>query len=765
MTEQNTEPTITTKDSLQLADYICKPSLSRVISSPAIQRSAWIEELVQKVLGLTGLLAQTLPNFESRIQQIVMANYVGEVLLRYKSDAIIEAPTGSGKSMAYSVPAIIASKMQQVPVIISTSTKNLQAQLVEKDLPLLQKIFQQLGLPFTYTLCKGRANYLCLRRWHRFIDLQASKKKRKSKKKAAEPQMDMFNTEELAEMPESVQLAMKRQEVKTKLKTQEEKDAFDALMDWYITDPQVGDTVELGLEVNKGAIAGMWGKVCSDGDDCMRWQCPYSSSCYFMKAQKTWSEADLCIVNHSLFFANRNLLLSGGKGFLPETRLIVFDEADHVPNVAADFFGTEITSSWTPYMVDRFLPEVSGKGFLGSILSSTEQRTVTQLVNQLLKNSREYFAQIQKFIGKTKHTKRFKSPLPIDKSAFVNSIQSLLPYINRAKQHHSTANNKELTTIAEAFYKHFTNFLAKLNHTTTEIKNDICYFAQYSEKQTKYGGKVTITAIPLNTATMIQKSCKGLNVCYTSATLASDEGLSYFAKAVGVDLTAKSTVSIVLNSPFNFLQNCLLYMPDMPLPTSPEFDQHIITRIREVEPHIQGGMFVLFTSYSSMTAVSKAIRQEMEAKGRPFFVQGEDGPKNVLTQQFRDAKNGILLGVSSFWVGVDIQGDALSCVIITKMPFERPDEPFNEAMKEYLEQQGGSYFKDCDLPRATTMIRQGFGRLIRTKRDRGIVVILDPRLNPSSKLKKRYGDAVLDSLPECTICYELKDVADFLKKA
>ena len=765
MDKQTEQPLASQPAAPALKDYIGTSALARIITGANINRPVWMEELIQQVLGNTGILAQTLPNFEPRIQQIVMANFAGEVLLKRKQNAIVEAPTGSGKSMAYSIPAIIASKMQEIPVIISTSTKNLQAQLVEKDLPLLQSVFQKLGLPFSFTLCKGRANYLCLRRWHRFIDLQASKKKRKSRKKAADTQIDMFAQDELAEMPEAMQLAIKRQEVKAKLQTQDEKEAFDALMDWYISDPQVGDTNELGVEVNKGAIAGMWSKVCSDGDDCMRWQCPYSSACYFAKAQKTWSEADLCIVNHSLFFANRSVLMNGGKGFLPETKFVIFDEADHVPGVAADFFGTEITSSWTPYMIDRFLPEVSGKGFLGSILSTTEQKTVTQLVNELLKTSREYFTQVQKFIGKGKNTKRFKSPLPIDKTPFINNIQALIPYINTARAKHSSSGNKELTTVAEAFYKHFTNFLNKFNQTTTNIKPDVCYFAQCSDKQTKYGNKVTITAIPLSTAEMIQKNCKGLNVCYTSATLASDEGLNYFAKAVGVDLNDKSTVSTVLNSPFNFLQNCLLYMPPMPLPTSPEFDQHIITRLREVEPHVKGGIFVLFTSYSSMTTVAQAIRQEMEAKGRPVFVQGEDGPKNVLTQQFRAAKNGLLLGVSSFWVGVDIQGDALSCVIITKMPFERPDEPFNEAMKEYLEQQGGSYFRDCDLPRATTMIRQGFGRLIRTKRDRGVVVILDPRLNPSSRFKKQYGNAVLDALPECSISYDLTEVVDFLQKS
>jgi ATP-dependent DNA helicase DinG len=734
------------------------------LNSGAIDKPAVIKKLISDILSANGYLEQTLKNYEPRMAQEIMSTLLSDVMLHLKQNAIIEAPTGSGKSMAYSIPAIIASKMMEAPVIISTSTKNLQAQLTEKDLPLLQKIFKKyLKISFSFALCKGRANYLCLRRWHRFLDLQMSKKKRKSKKKKAE-EVDMFAdmANEAADLPESFQLALKRQEVRNKLKTKEEKAAFDVLMDWYITDPQIGDTVELGVEVNKGAIAGMWAKVCSDGDDCMRWQCPYFQSCYFAKAQKAWADADLCIVNHALFFANRSVIAANGKGFLPETKTVVFDEADHVPGVAANFFGTEITSSWVPYMADRFLPEISSKGFLGSVLNATEQKEVTLTVNELLKASKAYFAQIQKFIG-NKSSKRFKTDLPADRSEVDKYLGIIINYIRKAKVHHTAAGNKELETVGEGFFKHFTGFKKRLLETTSDIKNDTCYFAQCSQKQTKYGKKVTVTAIPLNTAEMIQKFCKGLYVSYTSATLASDEGLSYFSRAVGVDLDAKDTHQSILDSPFNYLQNCLLYMPNMPIPSAPDFDQQIAKQIREIEPHIDGGIFVLFTSYQSMTKVSQDIRAEMEAKGRPVFVQGEDGPKNVLTQKFRKAKNGILLGVSSFWVGVDIQGDALSCVIITKMPFERPDEPFNEAMKEYLEAQGRNYFKDCDLPRATTMIRQGFGRLIRTKRDRGVVVILDSRLNPSSRFKKGYSNAVLDSLPECGICYELQPVIDFMK--
>lgn len=721
-----------------------------------------IPRIIDKILGNNGFLDKELSNYETRQQQIIMSKIVAKVLLKQKLNGIIEAPTGSGKSLAYAIPAIVMAKMTEQPIIISTTTKNLQGQLAEKDLPLLQKIFKKyLGLSFEFTLCKGRGNYLCLRKWHRFLDLKTSSKSKKKKKKK-NSEIDMFGDESI-ELPETIKLASKRSAVKKKLKSKDEKKAFDDLMDWYISDPVVGDTIELGLEVNKGAIAGLWRKICSEGDDCMHWKCQYYKNCYFYKAREAWTKADLCIVNHALFFANRSTIKKTGKGFLPKTEFVIFDEADHVPSVAASYFGTEITSTWLPYMMDRFLSELSSKGAIGSILNSSEQQTLTQLVNSILIQNKEYFKKVQKFIGKANNTKRYKTTLPIDKSELINLTNQLLTYIKRAIIHHKNQNNEELLKISVAFSGHFKNFQKKLNDVTTNIKDDTCYFAQYAIKKTRYGQKVTMSAIPLDTSVMIQKFCTGLYTTYTSATLASDEGLDYFSKAVGVDLNDSKTISTILSSPFNYEQNCLLYMPTMPLPKDPNFEIQIVKQLKMLAHNVEGGIFVLFTSYMSMTRVAENIKNDATFN-RPIFVQGIDGVKNVITQKFRKAGNAILLGVASFWVGVDIQGEALSCVIITKMPFERPNDPFNEAMKEYLDKQGKSYFKDCDLPRATTKIRQGFGRLIRTKKDKGVVVILDPRLNPNSRLRKQYSNPVLNSLPPCTISYDEAQVIKFLNE-
>lgn len=719
-----------------------------------------LERIIIDILQNGGFLSKELTNYEARLQQIEMSINAGKVLIKEKDNTIIEAPTGSGKSMAYSIPAIIASKLAKTPVIISTSTKNLQAQLTEKDLPLLQKIFEKyLDIPFTFALCKGRSNYMCIRKWHRFIDLQSSSKKRKTKKrKKQNEQIEMFEEEVLSE---TLQIASKRKLVKKGLKNAEEKKAFDLIMDWYLNDPIIGDTNEMGAETNKGAMAKIWGKIACSSDDCMGWSCPFHKACYFMKAKSQWNKVDLCIVNHALMFAHRSLVSVGSKGILPESKLVIFDEADHVPIVASSFFGSEITSSWAPYMIDRFLPELSEKGCL-NILDKSEHLALTQQASELILASQDFFEKVRKILG-SQQTKRFKTPLNVNYKNFLKEIKKILPPIKKAYQIHNKNDNKEMKLVCSSYLNYFRDFMEKVETITQNIMPENCYSIQASFKKTRYGRKITITSTPLDTSKMIQKATKGLNVVYTSATLASNNSLEYFSESIGVDLKAPRISNVILDSPFNHHTNSLLYMPDMPLPSSPSFNIHIANQVLFAAKTFKGGIFVLFTSYQSMTAVDEIIRDKLEQKGRPVFVQGIDGPKNVLTSKFRDAGNAILLGVSSFWVGVDIQGDALSCVIIPKMPFGRPNTPFNEATKEYLTSQGKSYFKDYDLPRAVTMIRQGFGRLIRTKRDRGVVMILDPRLNPTHQYKKSYSNNVITSLPNCKIVHDEKSVKDFAK--
>ena len=731
----------------------------------AEKKSQIMTGLIVRILGSGGLIGKVLPGTEYRESQVTMSQIVGRVLLKEKQSAIIEAPTGSGKSLSYSVPAAIASVISNKPILVSTSTKNLQGQLIEKDLPLLKNMFEQyLGFGFDYIVCQGRSNYLCIRRLHRLLDVQSSVKKRKRKKRG----YDEIKIDDQDEVPESLMIAIQRQKAKDSLKTEAERKNFDMLMDWYTSNPITGDIREFGVEVNKGAMSGLWERVCSSGDDCMSWKCEYRNSCYFAKAKKTWEEADICVINHALFFANQAVVLGGGKPVIPASDCVVFDEADHVQSAAQNFHGLEIHSSWAHRLMERVMPHIGEKGCLYDIISTVKlQQKFAHQANAFVETSKMFFDTLSAhyLTNPGEHIKRYKENIPVDSQPFIDALNEFSDLFARAHQAYDSV-DKDKASEANAFKNSFDRYKNNLVSLTTGINQDEnCYFLEAGHKSSKYGQKTSLKSIPIDASKSISTSTAGYHCVYTSATLAANNKLEYFGGTIGVDPNSPNTLTGILPSPFNFQDNCVVYQPDMPPPNSPDFDTATAKEILQIEPDINGGIFALFTSYTAMMNVVDQIRPILEnQRGRRVFVQGIDGIKDKIILQFREDKRAVLFGVSSFWVGVDVRGSALSCVIITKMPFERPDEPINEAMREFLDRHGKSYFRDYDLPKATMMIRQGFGRLIRTRNDHGSIVLLDPRLNKKSKHHKSYGITVMKSLPECLVTGSITEVQDFLKK-
>lgn len=725
-----------------------------------------LHEIVVNVLGRNGIIKKYLSDTEYRDAQVQMSQIAGDVLVRVKKCAIIEAPTGSGKSLSYSLPAIIASQMNEAPVFVSTSTKNLQGQLIDKDLPLLQKLFAtEFGVDFKFVVCQGRSNYLCLRRLHRMLELESSSKAKKRKKKKSKYEELTIDDNEIETIPEIIQLSIQRQKVKESMATERERKAFDVLMDWYISDPEVGDVRDFGVEVNKGAMTGIWDKVSSTSEECLSWKCPYSSSCYFQKAKKAWEKADLCVINHALFFANKSIELNGGTGVLPDSRFIVFDEADHVQSAAQGFYGTEIHSTWAIRMVERILPHIGEKGCLYDLMGSVKaQQQFAFRANEMIDLSRAFFDDIdKKYLQNSKNgLKRYKAALSVNTKPFLKCLDEFITLFADAIKTYEDC-DKDRATDAAAFHTSFTRYKKALEDLTSDLNIDEnCYFIEAGFKATRYGKKISLKSIPIDVSKFIQKATEKMYTVYTSATLAAHNQLDYFAGTLGIDLNEAVTTAI-LPSPFDYQSNCIVYQPLMPRPNSPEFESAIIQNTFDIEKIVEGGIFVLFTAYSTMMNVVEKTRATLEGRGRKILVQGIDGYKDKMIAEFRQHKKAILFGVTSFWVGVDVRGSALSAVIITKMPFERPDEPINEAMKEFLERHGRSYFLDHDLPKATMMIRQGFGRLIRTKTDFGVVVLLDARLDPASPSYKRYGGGVIKSLPPAKIVSNIKEIEKFIK--
>ena len=726
-----------------------------------------IHEIIEQVIGQNGVIKKFLSDTEYRQSQVEMSKIVGDILVRTKKCAIIEAPTGSGKSLSYSLPAIIASKMHGLPIFVSTSTKNLQGQLIDKDLPLLQKLFKsEFDIDFKFVVCQGRSNYLCLRRLHRMLEIESTSKKRKKKKSKKFEEVLMDEPEIEDAIPEVIQLSIQRRKVKEGMATERERRAFDILMDWYINDPKVGDVRDFGVEVNKGAMTSIWQKVCSTSEECLSWKCPYSNSCYFQKAKKSWTKADMCVINHALFFANKAIELNGGKPVLPESRFIIFDEADHVQGAAQGFYGTAIHSTWAIRMVERILPHIGEKGCLYDIVSSVKaQQQLATNANLMVDISRAFFDEIDELYLKDTRNglKRYKSTISVDTKPFIDCLEGFISLFTDAIKTYEQC-DKDRATDASAFHSSFTKYRDALVDLTSHLDiNANCYFIEAGFKVTRYGKKISLKSVPIDVSKFIQKATAKMHTIYTSATLAAHNELDYFAGTMGIKLDENVTTA-VLPSPFDYEKNCIVYQPMMPKPGSPEFESAIIHNVFQVEKNVEGGIFVLFTAYSTMMNVVEATRTTLEGRGRKILVQGIDGYKDKMIASFRADKKAILFGVTSFWVGVDVRGSALSAVIITKMPFERPDEPINEAMKEFLERNGRSYFLDHDLPKATMMIRQGFGRLIRTNVDFGVVVILDARLDKASPNYKRYGGGVIKSLPPAQIVSKIDEVTKFIKK-
>lgn len=719
--------------------------------------------LIMRILGAGGLIGTVLPDIEYREPQVIMSQLVGQVLLAQKKSAIIEAPTGSGKSLSYSVPAVLSSLMREEPVLISTSTKNLQGQLIEKDLPLLKRMFQQcLGIDFDYIVCQGRSNYLCIRKLHRLLDLQSSAKKRRRKKQYEEIQIDAQD-----EVPESLMVAIQRQKVKESLKTETERHNFDLLMDWYVSNPVIGDIREFGVEVNKGAMSGLWEKVCATSDDCRSWKCEYHKSCYFYKAKKSWEKADICVINHALFFANQAIVLGGGNPVIPQSSSIIFDEADHVQSAAQSFHGLEIHSSWAQRMMERVLPHIGEKGCLNDIVGTVKlQQKFIHQANGFIEQSKIFFDTIaEQYIKPDAYIQRYKDSIVVDSTPFLSEIDSFIDLFARAYQAYESI-DKDKATEAAAFQGSFKRYKDQLTQLTAQVDvNENCYFIEKGHKSSRYGHKISLKSIPIDASKSISRSTATYHCVYTSATLATNNNLDYFGGTIGVDPKLPSTITGILPSPFDFEKSCVIYQPNMPPPNSDAYDTATVEEILKIEPNIDGGIFVLFTSYTAMMNVVEEVRPILEnQRQRSVFVQGIDGAKDKIIEKFRADKRAVLFGVSSFWVGVDVRGSALSCVIITKMPFERPDEPINEAMREFLTRHNKSYFFDYDLPKAIMMIRQGFGRLIRTNKDYGVVVLLDPRLNINCRYHKGYGTAVMESLPKCTVTGNIKLLQDFFLK-
>jgi len=632
-----------------------------------------------------GVLSRTHPAYEFRRGQLQMAQAV-EQALEEKRHLIVEAGTGTGKTLAYLVPVIRSGKR----VIISTGTKNLQEQLFHKDVPFLeQALFPNGEGKINVCYMKGRNNYLCRKKLY-----------------------DLTGQPVLSGL--------------------EEIEQYRAIAAWEKT-TQTGDRAELAELPEASAL---WHKIDARSDTCLGQKCSAWDKCFITEMHRRAIESDIIIVNHHLFFADlaikQQAEYAPDAGILPEVGAVIFDEAHELEDIAGSYFGVAV-SNWR---VEDLCRDVDASLQRNHMLSAS----IAGAVKSLRERSLFFFSLLPQGEGRFAFENR-REFLEENGEEFL------------ALQHAFTRLGSELENLPSKPEEVF-NFARRAQ----ELQVQLGFLMESEDHNTVFwierrrGGRenfnVFLQATPIDVAPIL-KTClfdKIESAMLTSATLAVGGGFEYMRRRLGLEYARE----VVLPSHFDYESQALFYVPpDLPDPRTPDFAAKAAGRIRRLLEVTRGRAFVLFTSYAQMNDVYQRLMGTLDF---PMLLQG-DAPKSALLEEFRLTPNAVLFATSSFWQGVDVQGEQLSCVIIDRLPFAVPSDPVVAARVKSIDAEGGNAFFQYQVPAAVITLKQGFGRLIRSLNDRGLLVLLDNRI-----LKKQYGRVFIESLPNYSRTTELRIV-------
>jgi ATP-dependent DNA helicase DinG len=643
---------------------------------------------IDRLFAASGPLAETVDSFRLRESQTDMAKAVAHAI-----DAaevlIAEAGTGTGKTFAYLVPALLWGGK----VILSTGTKNLQDQLFLRDIPTVRKA---LNAPVTVALLKGRANYLC----HFHLD----------------------------------------RTIKNNRLTSREDVGYLRAISRFSKTTQTGDKAELAA-VPEGAL--LWSLVTSTRDTCMGAECQHYQDCFVMKARREAQQADVVVVNHHLFFADVALKDSGVAELLPTANTVIFDEAHQLPDTATLFFGESVSTS----QVLELCRDVLAEGLVHA-RDGAKWAEVIAPVEKAARDLRLTFPQdfARLAVSQIAPSSPFYPALQKLKDELVPMIATLENQAERAETIAQCRNR------AIALKEALDRWSAKSADKEGDAETVLWVEA--------FSSSLQLHQTPLSIAPIFSRQREGTPRAwiFTSATLAVRNDFRYFASQMGLGDEAARTWP----SPFDYAQQALLYVPTgLPEPNSPDYTDAMIEAALPVIEAAGGRVFVLCTTLRAVKRVGERLREEFKTRewAFPLFVQGETG-RTELLDRFRDAGNGVLVGSQSFWEGVDVRGEALSVVIIDRLPFAPPDDPVLAARIAAMEKNGGNGFMDHQLPEAIISLKQGAGRLIRDEADRGVLMICDPRL-----IAKQYGRRIWQSLPPFRRTRELGEVREFFEKS
>lgn len=662
---------------------------------------------VEKAAGYLkegGILSELKEDYEPRPQQI---GFLKAVCRSFNSNnvCIAEAGTGIGKSFAYLIPAFLWAEANNERVVISTGTINLQHQLTERDIPAIKKL---LGSTLKTALVKGRSNYLCLRKFY----------ERNS-------EADLFGC----------------------------KEESDAILAWIGT-TKTGDKSDLGFSPEKG----LWNDICSDSESCLGLYCKYRERCFVLKNRKELSSAKIIVVNHHLIFsdlyAKKRGASLGGTSVLPFYGRVIFDEAHNMEDSATSFFSEAINKNILAKTLNRIYIKIKTKEF-GLFKFWKMYSKNSALIEKIPKLTEEIFSaadsmdKIIKINMPSYGVLDITADRSVDKYGIYDSVSllkvSILNLFNAVSDLYD-----ELSVSAEDQAEE-----SRSLYETALIKNKLMEYIEICRSFTEPDDKnvtwierkkvSTLKIAPLSVSEILKETLfkKLENIILVSATLSIKGNFSFFTKRIGADDIGREVSYDIFTSPFDYKKNVLFSVPtDIPEPGNDDYTAQLAELIKKTLLLSEGRGLVLFTSYSMLNAVYALVRDDFASAGIVLLKQGDHDNKKLLESFNRDCSS-VLFATDSFWTGIDSPGETLSVLIICRLPFKVPSDPVIRARTELIEKNGGNSFMEYSLPEAVIKLRQGFGRLVRRKSDRGVVMVTDSRI-----ITKFYGKIFLASLPE-----------------